>query len=165
MTPEAAAFLAYLRTGQESATMRTDLPTDGGYLAPPEFRAEVVRGLDTGTWFRTLCIVHEPTRAPQVVYGRRTATATPFAWSEELEPPAVDARLKFGRLVLTPHHMTGEFHVSNGLLAGSNADAQDQFTGAGKLVDGTIFEVRRIWSAGQLTGAGNTSAGGSTPSS
>ena len=126
MTPEmlaltsaagyAGEFDAYLRGGKPSASLQTDDAASGGYLAPPQFVADVAREADTRLWFRTLCNVLPATTAPKVVMPKRTARPAPMAWTTELATPAVDAVYKLGTYALTPHYMSCEFEVGTDLL-------------------------------------------------
>ena len=121
-TPEyAASFNAYLGgDNQAMAALTTDIGQDGGYLAPPQYVAELVKELDNSFWMRKLCRVLPPTNAPKITMPKRTARMNAFAWGSEVSTPNVDTGIKFGSYELTPHYMTAEIEISNDLIqAGS----------------------------------------------
>ena len=111
------AFADYLRTGRVVAALTTNVGQDGGYLAPPQFVAEVVTTMTAANWFRALARVNPPTNAPVVTRPRRTAASSPFVWAAELDPTTPDAALKLGEFSLRPHYFMGEFEVGVGLIA------------------------------------------------
>ncbi|WP_157369794.1 phage major capsid protein [Zavarzinella formosa] len=143
-----AAYNAYLAdfTGQNqfSAALQTDVAEKGGYLAPTEMLAEVLKTIDNTFWFRKLANVLPPTSAPSITWNKRNGRIKSFAWGAEIAPPAKDANLKFGRRTMTPHYMTGEIDVSNDLLMSAIVDV-DQFVvmeigfGAGDLEEQAFF--------------------------
>ena len=143
----ANAFAKFLKAGPASpggiaAGLQTDLGNEGGYLAPPQFAAELVKELDTQFWFRTLARVLPPTAAPKVVRPRRTSVADAFVWGTELAVPTVDTGFHFGQFVQTPHYMTGEFEVSADMLrAAPDADAilQDEIASRAGDLEETAF--------------------------
>ena len=113
----ARAFGDYLRTGRVVAALTTNVGTEGGYLAPPQFVAEVVTTMTAANWFRALARVNPPTNAPSVTRPRRTADSSPFVWAAELDATTADAALKLGEFTLRPHYFMGEFEVGVGLMA------------------------------------------------
>lgn len=114
----ATAFREYLG-GSEArevhAALQTDIEQSGGYLAPPQYVAELVKELDNSFWFRQLARVLPPTVAPKVTMPRRTARSAAFAWGTELSTPTADTAYRLGTYELTPHYMTGEIELSNDL--------------------------------------------------
>jgi HK97 family phage major capsid protein len=114
----AAGFDAYLRTGTVSADLQLDIGEKGGYLASPQFVAELAGRIDSVCWFRRLARVLPPTVAPALEMPRRLTTLTPFGWAAEVAAPAADAGLSAGRYRLTPHWLAGLVTVS-GALVGS----------------------------------------------
>jgi HK97 family phage major capsid protein len=115
-------FSAYLATGIPQASMQTDIADSGGYLAPPQFVAELVQELNNDFWFRKLARVLPPTSAPEVTMPRRTARMNQFVWSSELATPSPDTAYKLGTYKLTPHYMTGEVELSNDLIRAASID-------------------------------------------
>ena len=113
----ARAFGEYLRTGNVVAALETNVGQSGGYLAPPQFVADVVTTMTAASWFRALARVNPPTNAPSVTRPRRTAESSPFVWAAELDPTTPDAALKLGEFTLRPHFYMGEFEGGVGLIA------------------------------------------------
>jgi HK97 family phage major capsid protein len=109
------AFSDYLITGLPSAGLQTDSGPDGGYMAPPQFVAELVAELSNSFWLRGLSNVMATT-APRITMPRRTARMAKFAWASELATPTADTSLKLGTYSLNPHYVTGEIEVSNDLI-------------------------------------------------
>jgi len=118
-------FASYLggNVGIE-AGRQTDIAEKGGYLAPPEFLMQVVRKLDGTCWVRSLANVLPPTAAVELQLPRRSATATPFAWGNELDTPTPDTGLTTGGSVLHPRRMIGELQVSASFLAQQQVNAE-----------------------------------------
>ncbi len=114
------AFATYMGGGYVPADMMasltTDIATEGGYLAPPQYVAELVKELDNTFWFRQLARVLPPTSAPKVTMPRRTGRINSFSWGTEISPPLLDTGLRFGSYELTPHYMTAEIEVSQDLV-------------------------------------------------
>lgn len=116
----AEAFSAYMAFGEAAgvhAALQTDIEQSGGYLAPPQYVAELVKELDNTFWFRQLARVLPPTVAPKITLPRRTARSQAFQWGTELATPSADGSYKLGTYELAPHYMTGEMEVSKDLLA------------------------------------------------
>lgn len=109
------AYSDYLTTGIPSAGLQTDSGPDGGYMAPPQFVAELVAELSNSFYLRSLSNVFATT-APRVTFPRRTVRMAKFAWASELATPTADTALKLGTYSLNPHYVTGEIEVSNDLI-------------------------------------------------
>ena len=141
----AAHFRSYLRGGPTpEAALETDIEQKGGFAAPPEFVAEVAKGLDNGGWFRRLARVLPPTAAPKVVRPRRTAKAGSVAWGQETSLPATETALKFGSYTLTPHYLTGEVEVARGVTDAPNGEAavlEEILTAADPAISGIVWDV------------------------
>jgi HK97 family phage major capsid protein len=120
------AFASYLASGAENAVMQVDVQDRGGYLAPPQYVADLLTELDDMMWIRRLANVRTPTTAPSVKFNRRTARVRTFVWGTELSAPVADANASIGQYELAPSPMTGEVEVSNDLLAASGP-AVDSF--------------------------------------
>lgn len=120
----AEAFEAYLAGRQPAATLQTDIASDGGYLAPPQFVAELVAELDNEFWFRSLARVLPPTSAPKVTMPRRTSRASAFQWGTEISTAPVLNTPKYGTYNLTPHYMSGEFELSKDLIGAGMLSAE-----------------------------------------
>lgn len=120
----AEAFRAYLNGGQFDAALQTDIADQGGYLAPPQFVAELVKELDNSFWFRQLARVLPPTTAPKVTMPRRSARMSAFVWGSELATPTADTAYRLGTYSLTPHYQSGEVEVSNDLISAGSLNVE-----------------------------------------
>lgn len=109
--------------GSVRAAMGSSVPSDGGFLVPEEFRAEIIqRALDVavvrpratvipmGSARLALPVIDETTRAAGNVYGGMTAY-----WTEEAGQ-LVDSAPKFGRLTLDASKLTMLATLPNELL-------------------------------------------------
>ena len=125
-----AGFNAYLadlnNSGNFSAALQTDIAEKGGYLAPVDMLAEVLKTIDNTFWFRQLANVLPPTSAKSISWPKRTARMSRFVWGQELATPTADTALKVGGRSMTPHWMSGEIDVSNDLIMSAIVDI-DQF--------------------------------------
>lgn len=116
----AAAFGAYLADGVPQAALQTDIDNQGGYLAPPQYVAELVAEMDSTFWMRRLARVLPPTTSPKVTMPRRTARMSAFVWGSELQEVTPNTGYRLGTYDLTPHYMSGEIEVSNDLMAAAS---------------------------------------------
>ena len=113
----ATRFAGYLAgSGGINAALQTDIADRGGYLAPPQFVAELTKELATSFWFRQLARVLPPTTAPEVHRVRRDQRADSFLWTAELAEPTVNSAMRLGLHTLAPHYMSSEFEISVSLL-------------------------------------------------
>jgi HK97 family phage major capsid protein len=122
-----AAFERYLKGGQPDGLEKKDLTVDdavtAGYLAPDEFRAELIASLDNENAIRRLARV-TTTSAPSVIYPRRTARAAAAYLGEESGSATEDSTLAYGQLEITPHEAMVYVDVSKRLLRSSAIDIQ-----------------------------------------
>lgn len=119
------AYSRYLKTGHRGALLgnaefrdlQSDSDVDGGYLQAPEVMAtDFIKAVDDLLFLRQLSRTEQVPTADSLGIRARTAKASTFAWSSELAVSTKDSTLKFGKRVLTPHHLTGEIDVSRDLL-------------------------------------------------
>lgn len=120
LTPEQKGFQAYLKFGDrapEAELKALSMVSDGqgGYLAPPEFSAEVIKDLVEFSPIRSVASVRGTT-APSVIYPTRK----PFGnatWDDELDDitPTADADF-MGQTELTLRGMSTYVDVNNVLL-------------------------------------------------
>lgn len=128
-----SAFAGYLASGRpragldetqavesngisQYATLQSDSATRGGYLvAEEEFAAELLKEVDDLLFIRQRAKVHTLPTASSLGIRKRTARLSSFAWSSELTVSDNDTALKYGKKVLTPHHLTGSVKISRDL--------------------------------------------------
>lgn len=111
------AFSDYLRTGKGSAGLQSDDAEQAGYLlAGEQFASELLRDVDDLLFIRQYAKVHTVVQATSLGIRKRTAKMNSFAFSSELSVAPADSALKYGKKVLTPHHMTGQILISRDLL-------------------------------------------------
>ena len=151
------AFKAYLaqgtpQTAQMFAALQQDNPTQAGYLVAPEkFVSELIKELADATFMRQKARVLPALKGAQTLgYPVRTAAMSSFAWGTELQAPAADATLAFGKREFKPRPGTSEILVSKTLARNvANIDA---------LIRGEIAEeVAKNLETAYMTGAGANS--------
>lgn len=115
-----AGYVAAWRAGMFGGMPKavgTDVSDGGFHLAPPQFVAGLLKGLDDGGWFRRLATVRPPTTAPRVTQATRTAQTAAVVWAEHIPAEDPDADPKFGGYSLYPHWLSGEFLVAAGVVS------------------------------------------------
>lgn len=115
------SFARALRGGRmssdEFAALQSDNSEQAGYLvASEQFAAGLLQEVDDLLFIRQHATVHTVREADSLGIRKRTSRANTFGWTSELELSDEDNSLKFGKKVLTPHHLTGEIKVSRDLL-------------------------------------------------
>ncbi|MCG8448626.1 MAG: phage major capsid protein, partial [Pirellulales bacterium] len=117
------ALSAYLRGGDKNlspeqyAALQSDDADQAGYLVTSEqMAAGILREVDDLLFIRQHARIHTVRDADSLGIRKRTARASTFNWSAELQTSTEDAALKYGKKVLTPHHLTGKIKVSRDLL-------------------------------------------------
>lgn len=98
------------------AALQSDDPEQAGYLvASEQFASGLLKEVDDLLFIRRYARVHTVREAGSLGIRKRTARASTFGWSAELQVSTADSALKYGKRVLTPHHLTGEILVSRDL--------------------------------------------------
>ena len=98
------------------ATLQSDSAQQAGYLvAEEEFAADLLKEVDDLVFIRRRAKIHQVPVASSLGIRKRTSRLNSFAWSSELEVAANDTALKYGKKVLTPHHLTGSVKISRDL--------------------------------------------------
>lgn len=117
-TEERKAFRAYLQRGnlaEEAKALTVNSDPNGGYLAPPEFNAEVLRDIVEISPIRSLASVRG-TNAPSVIYPTRKPMGN-ATWDDELDDETETATNNiFGTLEVVGKGMSTFVDVSNMLL-------------------------------------------------
>lgn len=115
------AFVDYLRSGERQAALQSDDSEQAGYLlAPEQFAAGILKEVDDLLFIRRYARVHTVPEANSLGIRKRTARMSTFGFTSELEVAAEDASLKYGKKILTPHHLTGMIKVSRDLMRRSS---------------------------------------------
>ncbi len=145
------AYLSRKRLSEEQyAALQSDNAEQAGYLvASEQFVSEMLKEVDDLVFVRRYARIHTVPSADALGIRKRTQRAATFAWSEELTVSDEDTSLKFGKRVLTPHHLSGQIRVSRDLLKRSMVPVdqiiREEFSrDAGELMED-----------GYLTGDGN----------
>lgn len=103
------------------ATLQSDSAQQAGYLvAEEEFASDLLKEVDDLVFIRRRAKVHQVPVASSLGIRKRTSRLNSFAWSSELEVSANDTALKYGKKVLTPHHLTGSVKISRDLARRSS---------------------------------------------
>lgn len=115
---ERKSFRAYLQRGnltEETKALTVSTDPNGGYLAPPEFNAEVLRDIVEISPIRSLASVRG-TNAPSVIYPTRKPMGN-ATWDDELDDETETATNNiFGTLEVVGKGMSTFVDVSNMLL-------------------------------------------------
>jgi HK97 family phage major capsid protein len=118
-TPEAKAFGRFIRKGEagmsadEVKTLRVSNDAAGGYLAPEQFGAELIKLTREFSPIRQYARV-VTIGAESIKYPRRTGS-TAATWTGEIAD-RTESEPSFGQLTLTPHELSTFTEVSNTLL-------------------------------------------------
>lgn len=103
------------------ATLQSDNATRAGYLvAEEQFTSDLLKEVDDLLHIRRRARIHQVPVASSLGIRKRTAKANTFAWGPELVVADNDTTLKYGKKVLTPHHLTGSIKVSRDLARRSS---------------------------------------------
>jgi|TARA_Y100000310_G_scaffold134899_1_gene133805 HK97 family phage major capsid protein len=104
-------------TPEQHAALQSDNDPQAGYLvASEEFAAGLLKDVDDLLFVRRFANIHTVREATSLGIRKRTAKASTFGWTSELELSTADTTLAYGKKVLTPHHLTGAIKVSRDLL-------------------------------------------------
>jgi HK97 family phage major capsid protein len=146
------AFSAVLRSGERSlapqqlAALQSDNPEQAGYLlASEQFAAGLLKEVDDLLFIRRYAKIHTVAEAGSLGIRKRTARMNTFGWSSELVVSGEDTALKYGKKVLTPHHLTGMIRLSRDLvrrtMQGIVTEVQSEMArdGGEKMEDGYLL--------------------------
>lgn len=145
---ETKAFDVFIRRGPERVetkdlTVSSDVA--GGYLAPEQFIAEMLKNLVLYSPIRSVARVSQTT-ASQVVFPRRTSALT-AAWVTETGARS-ESQPAYGQLRLSVHEAACYVDISNQLLEDSGVDM------AAELSTDLAEEFGRLEGATFVSGAG-----------
>lgn len=139
------AFSQFLRTGhgrspllepgpggiKGSQAIQSDNGPQAGFLITSEqFAAGILKEVDDLLFIRQWAKIHTVRESGSLGIVSRDARVNTFDWSSELTTSAEDTNLKYGRRVLTPHHLTGSILVSRDLvrrtMGGAEAEVRSE---------------------------------------
>ncbi|MCI0358193.1 MAG: phage major capsid protein [Planctomycetaceae bacterium] len=104
-------------SGEQFAALQSDNAEQAGYLvASEQFASELLKTVDDNVIIRQFANVHTVREAKSLGIRARTAKASTFAWSAEIQAPTGDTALKYGKRNLEPHYLAGEITLSRDLL-------------------------------------------------
>lgn len=117
----AASFSRYLAGGilgpDQLAALQSDNAEQAGYLvASEQFASELLKTVDDNVWIRQMATIYTVKEAKSLGIRKRTAKASTFGWSAEIQAPTGDSALKYGKRNLEPHYLSGEITVSRDLI-------------------------------------------------
>lgn len=123
------SFHRYLKGGTPDGLEKKDLTVDdavtAGYLAPDEFRAELIASLDNENALRQIAKV-TTTSAPSLEYPKRTARAVATYLGSESGSATEDSTLAYGITRISPHEAMIYVDVSRKLLRSSAINIQSE---------------------------------------
>lgn len=140
------SFASFLQTGRgngldQSASIQSDNAERAGYLVTSEqFASEMLKEVDDLLFIRRRARIHQVREATSLGIRARTARLSTFDWSSELQVSAQDASLKYGKRVLTPHHLTGQVRMSRDLVRRSIISAEAEIRGEMARDAGEVME-------------------------
>lgn len=112
------------------AALQSDDAEQAGFLvASEQFAAGLLKDVDDLLFIRRYAKIHTVPQASSLGIRKRTARMSTFGWTSELQVSTRDSSLKYGKKVLTPHHLTGSILLSRDLVRrlGSLADSEVRF--------------------------------------
>lgn len=117
------AFVNHLREGNANSfavynALQQSNPSQAGYLvAPEQFVAELIKGLDDATFMRQKAkVLPALQNAQSLGYPTRTARMGAAVWGTEIAAPTADTALAFGKREFKPNPATAEILISKTLI-------------------------------------------------
>lgn len=103
-----AAFCHYIRTGRESLALTVGKNTKGGYLAPTQMAADLIKFLDNAVFMRQLCRVETLGSAVSLGVPSFDTDYTTADWTAEITASDLseDDTAAFGKREFVPHQLT-----------------------------------------------------------
>ncbi len=125
LTVQQKAFHAYLQRGElaadtERKALSVSSDPNGGYLAPPEFSAEVIKDIVEISPIRSLASV-KGTNAPSVIYPTRKPMGNATWDDETTSEPETSTTNIFGQLEIVTKNMSTFVDIPNNMLADAPA--------------------------------------------
>jgi len=126
-----AAFRKYLVGGvnaltpEEVRVLSVSDPTLGGYMvAPEEFVAELIKGVDDAVYIRKYATIHQLKKSVSLGAPALDSDMDDFEWTTELATGSEDTSMKIGKRELKPNPIAKRVKVSNTLLRVSAIDPE-----------------------------------------
>lgn len=125
-----AAFNNFLRTGNTSlpeiqAALQSDSDTAGGFIvAPEQFVAQLIMGLDDQVFIRGLATVISNSNAASLGIPAMDGDVDDGDWTSEIATGNLDDGLTFKKRELKPYPLAKQAKVSNKLLRASAIDVE-----------------------------------------
>jgi HK97 family phage major capsid protein len=146
-------FSKFLSTGKwrpgEYAALQSDDAEQAGYLvASEQFASELLKSVDDAVHIRRMAKIHTVREATSLGIRARTAKLASFAWSSELAVSTADSSLKYGKRVLTPHHLSGQILVSRDLLRRSVVSVESEVRSELSRNGGEVMEQAYLTGSG-----------------
>lgn len=149
------AFAAYLRGGRDNisaeqfSALQSDDATQAGYLlASEQLAAGILKEVDDLLFIRRYAKIHTVLEADSLGIRKRTAKASTFGWSSELQVSTEDSTLAYGKKVLTPHHLTGMIKLSRDLVRRSTVGIEGEVRGEMARDGGEVMEDAYLTGSG-----------------
>ena len=151
-----AAFRKYLVGGvnaltpEEVRALSVSDPTLGGYMvAPEEFVAELIKGVDDAVYIRKYATIYQLKKSVSLGAPALDSDMDDFEWTTELSTGSEDTSMKIGKRELKPNPVAKRVKVSNQLLRVSAIDPE-------KLVRNRMqYKYSGTLEKAYLTGDGN----------
>lgn len=153
-TDRMRAFRDHLRAGTAETlraynALSASEPEQAGYLvAPEQFVAEVIKGIDDAVIIRNLAKRYTLAGALSMGFPKRVARMTSAAWGTETAEPTADTTLEFDKREFKPQYLSAEIAVSKPLLA--NAPYADAI-----VREEILHDVSRLMEKAYMTGSGS----------
>ncbi len=157
-TPEArqaTAFRSFLRGGsseqyaQVMRALQMENPTQAGALvAPQQFGAQLIKGLDNIMFMRSKSTTFQLDKAASLGFPKRTSRASGAVWGAEISEAGEDNTLAFGKREFKPNFMTDLIKVSRPLLQHSAMNPEQI------VLDELNFDMSETQEEAYMTGDG-----------
>lgn len=124
------AFNSFLRTGNTSlpeiqAALQADSDTAGGFIvAPEQFVAQLIMGLDDQVFIRQMATVIQNANAASLGIPAMDGDVDDGDWTSEIATGTLDDGLGFKKRELKPYPLAKQAKVSNKLLRASAIDVE-----------------------------------------
>ena len=109
-----------------AALQSDDAPQAGYLVASEQLAAGILKEVDDLLYIRRYARIHTVREASSLGIRKRTSRMNTFEWSAELEVAPEDTSLKYGKKILTPHHLTGLIKVSRDLVRRSSVSVEGE---------------------------------------
>lgn len=112
-------------TTKEFRALSQGVATEGGYLVPHEFAAQLIEDVKNETFVLQGARVWPLSKASEIQFPVLDARLGAIQWGGELTQPNLDSTLAFGQRTLTPRHGMLRLQVSRKLVRNSAIPLED----------------------------------------